>query len=575
MARAIIGQRRVVSVTTIANTPPGSPINGQIHILGAAPTGAWSSFAPWSIVTWDGISGVWRNTSLDNLDGWPVFDFATGKQWFHNGTGLREVMFVGAIAAAGGITFAGSPRLLARFSSGGGASEEATIGAGLEFNPGTAGQLWIADKGVTNAKLRDSFGSSVVGRPLASLGPPSDIIAGVANGVLRDNGSGLLAFALLVSANIAAGGVAGSNLRNSAALSVMGNPTNGAAAPVDVATGALSNGVLRESGSAIGWGLLGTANLQAAAGITRGQLAAGSARSVIGVAGNAAAVPADIPAGSGSNAVLRESAGVIGWGLVGTNNVASGAIGNAQLRAGLACSVVGNSTNGVASLADIQATADGQILARKAGSLQWLTPSQPTLYQKVYDGPALWGENPTVAPTLALTNPTLFNQTSGTNHFVGFLMGDTKLTWLHWGFALPADVAPGSNIVPRVCFVLNSAAAAGNVVELSIVSALFSDNDFSSAGSPIFGTTAIPVTGYGASDYVIVDLNPVVVGFTPGTYWSGVIQRDARAGNAPDTYADLIGVAWIAFRGSRLLAAADLPGRGAVLERPRKRAAGV
>lgn len=43
--------------TSIISAPPGSPIDGQVHILGAAPSGAWAGFAQHDVVMWR--SGAW------------------------------------------------------------------------------------------------------------------------------------------------------------------------------------------------------------------------------------------------------------------------------------------------------------------------------------------------------------------------------------------------------------------------------------------------------------------------------------------------------------------------------------
>jgi hypothetical protein len=42
---------------SITSTPPGSPADGETYILGAAPTGAWSTFAENDVVLWR--SGTW------------------------------------------------------------------------------------------------------------------------------------------------------------------------------------------------------------------------------------------------------------------------------------------------------------------------------------------------------------------------------------------------------------------------------------------------------------------------------------------------------------------------------------
>ena len=43
--------------TSILSTPPGSPADGDVHIVGASPTGAWSTFAVNDVVLWR--SGTW------------------------------------------------------------------------------------------------------------------------------------------------------------------------------------------------------------------------------------------------------------------------------------------------------------------------------------------------------------------------------------------------------------------------------------------------------------------------------------------------------------------------------------
>ncbi len=43
--------------TSILSAPPGSPADGQVHIVGASPTGAWSTFAQNDVVLWR--SGTW------------------------------------------------------------------------------------------------------------------------------------------------------------------------------------------------------------------------------------------------------------------------------------------------------------------------------------------------------------------------------------------------------------------------------------------------------------------------------------------------------------------------------------
>lgn len=67
---------------------------------------------------------------------------------------------------------------------------ETVPGSGLTLD---AGQLGLADNGVTNAKLRDSLALSVMGRPLNSVGDPQDMLA-TGNGKFLQRDNDLLTF---------------------------------------------------------------------------------------------------------------------------------------------------------------------------------------------------------------------------------------------------------------------------------------------------------------------------------------------------------------------------------------------
>ncbi len=63
------------------NTPPGSPTDGQAWVVGAAPTGAWSTFANRLVQR---IGGAW--VSYVAFTGLSVFDVATLAEWGWNGS---------------------------------------------------------------------------------------------------------------------------------------------------------------------------------------------------------------------------------------------------------------------------------------------------------------------------------------------------------------------------------------------------------------------------------------------------------------------------------------------------------
>jgi phage-related tail fiber protein len=103
--------------------------------------------------------------------------------------------------------------------------------------------------------------------------------------------------------------------------------------------------------------------------VTNAKLRDSSALSVIGRSANSSGDPADITTTASSDAVLRESGGVVGFGTVATAGIADDAVTNAKLRNSAATSVIGRSANSTGDPADIAASADNQLLKRTAGAL--------------------------------------------------------------------------------------------------------------------------------------------------------------------------------------------------------------
>jgi len=120
--------------------------------------------------------------------------------------------------------------------------------------------LRLKDNGVTNAKLRDSAGLSVIGRSANTTGDPADITAATDHHVLRRSGTAL-GFGLIVNNNIdGAAAINFSKLENGTALSVLGRSanTNGAVASIVAGT---DGHVLRRSGTAVGFGTIASAGI--------------------------------------------------------------------------------------------------------------------------------------------------------------------------------------------------------------------------------------------------------------------------------------------------------------------------
>jgi hypothetical protein len=113
--------------------------------------------------------------------------------------------------AADAVTFAkqanlATDRLVGRDTAGTGDPEALTVGGGVEFT-GAGGiqrsaltgdvtaaaggaATTIADNAVSNAKLRDSAGVSVIGKATTGTGDPADIAAGGGDLVLKSNAAG-------------------------------------------------------------------------------------------------------------------------------------------------------------------------------------------------------------------------------------------------------------------------------------------------------------------------------------------------------------------------------------------------
>lgn len=128
----------------------------------------------------------------------------------------------------------------------------------------------VPDNGITDLKLRDSLGLSVIGRAVTGTGDPADIVAGADGQALRRSGT-TLAFGALDLANASAftgvlpagsGGVPGGGTDGQVLTKVSGNPAwaaptgggSGSGLPAGGATGDLLIKTSPVDGAA-GWGL--------------------------------------------------------------------------------------------------------------------------------------------------------------------------------------------------------------------------------------------------------------------------------------------------------------------------------
>lgn len=121
------------------------------------------------------------------------------------------------------------------------------------------------------------------------------------------------------------------------------------------------------SASQVVSGSFGTAFIDNDA-ITDAKLRNSAALSVIGRNANSTGDPADIAAGTDGH-VLRRSGTTLGFGTLASGAFASNTIPRSALVNGTATSVVGRSANSAGAVADIAASADGQVFRRAGGAL--------------------------------------------------------------------------------------------------------------------------------------------------------------------------------------------------------------
>ena len=127
----------------------------------------------------------------------------------------------------------GDPADIAAVAASGAVLREASNVVGF----GTIATAGLADAAVTSAKLRDSGGLSVIGRSANGAGVPADIAAdNGAGGVLREAG-GVLGFGTVAAAGIGTAAVTNAKLRDSAGVSVIGRSANSTGVPADIAAG--------------------------------------------------------------------------------------------------------------------------------------------------------------------------------------------------------------------------------------------------------------------------------------------------------------------------------------------------
>lgn len=125
-----------------------------------------------------------------------------------------------------------------------------TLDTGVPAN-NTITTAMLQNASVTNDKLRNSVGLSVVGRSANTTGAPADIV-GTDGLLLRVAGSSL-GFGQVLAAGIANNAVTLAKLATQAALSVLANATNSTAVPTAVVAGTDGH-IFRRAGTVLGFG---------------------------------------------------------------------------------------------------------------------------------------------------------------------------------------------------------------------------------------------------------------------------------------------------------------------------------
>lgn len=178
-------------------------------------------------------------------------------------------------------------RLLGRGDSGAGDVEEITLGSGLsmsgaELSASGAGlpaddTTAVVQDPVDNTKrVRIDVGAVATATTRAIIMGDRDVdlsAVGTFAETSHAHSADDITSGELPTARLADGAVTSAKLRNSGALSVIGRPDNSSGAPADISATGGSGGVLRESGSAVGFGTVATAGIADTA-VTEAKLAA-------------------------------------------------------------------------------------------------------------------------------------------------------------------------------------------------------------------------------------------------------------------------------------------------------------
>jgi hypothetical protein len=191
--------------------------------------------------------------------------------------------------------------------------------------------------------------------------------------------------------------------------------------------------------------------------------------------------------------------------------------------------------------------------AASALGVKWATTRNDLTWWVTFDRRPVVGAAAASPPTLAVADVSL-NDTTGPSASGGRDATDTNVTWFLTQFFLPEELDLTQAVSAKVYVRLASNPAAGNQLQFTTRLRMSNrDEAIVSAGTLREVSGTLVITGYSAGDLAIIPIASVIQAgdASADDFVHGVVERDATAGNANDTYAATTRVLGIRFVGKR------------------------